>query len=145
MSLRLPSSLVGRSRWSVLGFSVLVDGLELAAVLRRARCRRGAELAAVLRRTLAGLDVDGVDVVPTGLSSGAGVSPLLRRELAVVCRTLAGRDGETCSRDLRQSPLGDDVPPAPVAFVATRRPGPGDDVGAMWFFPRKMDELLLGV
>ena len=47
----------------------------------------------------------------------------------ILRRTLAGRDGETCSRDLRQSPqFGDEIPP--VAFVATLRPGPGDDVGA---------------
>ena len=48
------------------------------------------------------------------------VSSLLRRELAVLGRTLAGRDDENLQSRLAPVP----------AFVATLRPGPGDDVGA---------------
>ena len=64
------------------------------------------------------------------------VSSLLRRD--VLRRTLAGRDGETCSRDLRQSPhLGDEIPPRPLP--SSRLCDLDLDLGTMWerwFFPR---------
>ena len=63
-----------QKRGSVLGFSVLVEGLELAAVLRRMLAGLRRTLAG-LCRTLAGLDVDGVNVGPTGLFQGQMADP----------------------------------------------------------------------
>ena len=78
-------------KWSVLGFSVLVEGLNLLP-------SSAGHLPVML------MALTWVPRVSSRVKWPTLVSSLLRRELAVLRRTLAGRDGETCSRDLRQSP-----------------------------------------
>ena len=83
------------------------------------------ELAAVLRRrTLAGLDVDGVNVGPTGLFS------LLRRDAEIgpdpPLWTFRASAMSKLALPAVQSRLVRQSPPSSRLL----RPGPGDDVGA---------------